>query len=51
MEVVYEDNHLIIVNKACGEIVQGDRTGDEPLVDVFGVLPVIIKPRSPSFAT
>lgn len=26
MEVVYEDNHLIIVNKACGEIVQGDRT-------------------------
>ena len=24
MEVVYEDNHLIIVNKACGEIVQGE---------------------------
>lgn len=31
MEVVYEDNHLIIVNKAVGEIVQGDKTGDSPL--------------------
>ena len=31
MEVVYEDNHLLIVNKAPGEIVQGDKTGDEPL--------------------
>ena len=28
MEVLYEDNHLIIVNKAAGEIVQGDKTGD-----------------------
>ena len=35
MEIVYEDNHLIIVNKACGEIVQGDRTGDEPLVETL----------------
>ncbi len=33
MEVVYEDNHLIIVNKAVGEIVQGDKTGDSPLSD------------------
>lgn len=33
MEVIYEDNHIIIVNKAVGEIVQGDRTGDEPLVE------------------
>lgn len=33
MEVVYEDNHIIIVNKAPGEIVQGDKTGDEPLVE------------------
>ena len=33
MEVVYEDNHLIIINKAPGEIVQGDKTGDEPLVE------------------
>lgn len=31
MNVVYEDNHLIIVNKKSGEIVQGDKTGDEPL--------------------
>lgn len=35
MEVVYEDNHIIIVNKACGEIVQGDRTGDQPLVETL----------------
>lgn len=33
MEVVYEDNHIIIVNKHPGEIVQGDKTGDEPLVE------------------
>lgn len=33
MEVVYEDNHLIIVNKTPGEIVQGDKTGDRPLVE------------------
>ncbi len=31
MEVVYTDNHIIIVNKAPGENVQGDKTGDEPL--------------------
>lgn len=31
MEVLYEDNHIIIVNKAPGEIVQGDKTGDRPL--------------------
>lgn len=34
MEVVYEDNHLIIVNKAVGEIVQGDKTGDTPLSEI-----------------
>ena len=34
MEVVYEDKHLIIVNKAPGEIVQGDKTGDIPLVEI-----------------
>ncbi len=33
MEVIYEDNHIIIVNKRPGEIVQGDKTGDEPLVE------------------
>ena len=31
MEVIYEDNHIIIVSKRSGEIVQGDKTGDEPL--------------------
>ena len=31
MEVIYEDNHIIIVSKDAGEIVQGDKTGDEPL--------------------
>ncbi len=33
MEVLYEDNHIIIVNKAPGEIVQGDKTGDATLGD------------------
>lgn len=33
MEVIYEDNHLIVVNKAPGEIVQGDKTGDTPLLE------------------
>ena len=31
MRVIYEDNHLIAVSKTCHEIVQGDKTGDEPL--------------------
>ncbi|MDR0758147.1 MAG: RluA family pseudouridine synthase [Tannerella sp.] len=31
MEIIYEDNHLIAVNKNCHEIVQGDKTGDSPL--------------------
>ena len=34
MQVVYEDNHIIIVNKQSGEIVQGDKTGDRPLSDI-----------------
>ena len=33
--IVYEDNHLIVVNKLPGEIVQGDKTGDEPLVEAL----------------
>ena len=33
MQVLYEDNHIIIVNKQSGEIVQGDKTGDVPLSD------------------
>jgi 23S rRNA pseudouridine1911/1915/1917 synthase len=35
MEVIYEDNHLIALNKACGEIVQGDKTGDTPLSELL----------------
>ena len=31
MQILYEDNHLIIVSKASGEIVQGDKTGDTPI--------------------
>ena len=34
MTVLYEDNHIIIVNKLPGEIVQGDKTGDKPLSDI-----------------
>lgn len=34
MEILYEDNHIIVANKAPGEIVQGDKTGDKPLVDI-----------------
>lgn len=33
--ILYEDNHLLIVNKKVGEIVQGDRTGDECLTDAY----------------
>ena len=35
MEILYEDNHLIAVNKSPGEIVQGDKTGDEPLSEAL----------------
>ena len=34
MQVLYEDNHIIIVSKRAGEIVQGDKTGDVPLSDI-----------------
>lgn len=33
MQVVYEDNHIIVVYKESGEIVQGDKTGDTPLAE------------------
>ena len=33
--VLYEDNHLLVVNKRAGEIVQGDRTGDECLAETL----------------
>lgn len=34
LQVLHEDNHIIIVNKRAGDIVQGDRTGDKPLSEV-----------------
>lgn len=34
LQVLYEDNHLIVVNKRPGDIVQGDKTGDKPLSEV-----------------
>lgn len=34
LQVLHEDNHIIIVNKRAGDIVQGDKTGDKPLSDV-----------------
>lgn len=37
MKVLYEDNHIIVVNKQSGEIVQGDKTGDTPLSDIVKV--------------
>ncbi len=36
LEVLYEDNHLLAVNKPAGLLVQGDRSGDETLLDVAG---------------
>ena len=33
LEILYEDNHLIAINKRSGDIVQGDKTGDTPLSD------------------
>ena len=33
--ILYEDNHLLVVNKKVGEIVQGDKTSDEPLTETF----------------
>lgn len=34
LQVLHEDNHLIVVNKRVGDIVQGDKTGDKPLSEV-----------------
>ena len=34
LDILYEDNHLIAVNKPSGMLVQGDKTGDKPLVDL-----------------
>jgi 23S rRNA pseudouridine1911/1915/1917 synthase len=35
MEILYEDNHLIIINKTGTEIVQADKTGDTPLTETI----------------
>ena len=34
LQVLYEDNHIIIINKRVGDIVQGDKTGDVPLSEI-----------------
>ena len=34
LQVLYDDNHIIIINKRAGDITQGDKTGDKPLSDV-----------------
>ena len=34
LQVLHEDNHIIVVNKRVGDIVQGDKTGDAPLSDI-----------------
>jgi 23S rRNA pseudouridine1911/1915/1917 synthase len=34
VQVIYEDNHIIAVNKAGGEVVQSDKTGDETILDI-----------------
>ena len=35
LDILFEDNHLIIVNKPCGVLVQGDKTGDIPLLEII----------------
>lgn len=34
LQILHEDNHIIVVNKRVGDIVQGDKTGDKPLSDI-----------------
>ena len=34
LQIIHEDNHIIVVNKRVGDIVQGDKTGDKPLSEV-----------------
>jgi 23S rRNA pseudouridine1911/1915/1917 synthase len=34
LDIIFEDNHLIVINKRVGDIVQGDQTGDEPLSEI-----------------
>jgi len=35
LQILFEDNHIIAVNKRCGDIVQGDKTGDTPLSEII----------------
>lgn len=35
LDVLYEDNHIIAINKRVGDLVQGDKTGDAPLPDII----------------
>lgn len=35
LQIIYEDNHLLVVNKRAGDLVQGDKTGDECLADII----------------
>ena len=35
IQILFEDNHLIVVNKRTGDLVQGDKTGDAPLSDIL----------------
>jgi len=35
LQIIFEDNHLIVINKRSGDIVQGDKTGDLPLSEVI----------------
>ena len=37
IEVLFEDNHLIIINKKSGDIIQGDKTGDKPLSEIVKI--------------
>ena len=43
MTVVYEDNHIIVVNKTASEIVQADKTGDTPLSETVTLYLVSVK--------
>lgn len=35
LDILYEDNHIIVINKRTGDLVQGDKTGDAPLSDLL----------------
>ena len=35
LQIIHEDNHIIVINKRVGDIVQGDNTGDKPLSEII----------------